>query len=116
VKQKTAAELAKEEQEDDDEDEAQLKYSEMETFRFSPFFYLSLFLSIFLSVFVHLLSFDCLVFSLLLMLMRARRSINIQRWKHSGRLFIRVTDPHSFDPDPIRIQGFDGQRLEKIYN
>jgi hypothetical protein len=33
VKQKTAAELAKEEQEDDDEDEAQLKYSEMETFR-----------------------------------------------------------------------------------
>ncbi len=88
----------------------------METFRFSPFFYLSLFLSIFLSVFVHLLSFDCLVFSLLLMLMRARRSINIQRWKHSGRLFIRVTDPHSFDPDPIRIQGFDGQRLEKIYN
>jgi hypothetical protein len=49
VKQKTAAELAKEEQEDDDEDEAQLKYSEMETFRFSPF-YLSFSLSLYLSV------------------------------------------------------------------
>jgi hypothetical protein len=47
VKQKTAAELAKEEQEDDDEDEAQLKYSEMETFRFSPF--LLIFLSFYLS-------------------------------------------------------------------